>query len=97
MIGYGDSEGGTLSNPEINDLVTLIQQGSWRSVQTVPGEPKPDPDGGAAGRTAVRRCCAVRAVRDGQRGMGDFQGNLHLVPHAQRNRRDQSRHRQKPG
>ncbi len=34
MIGYGDGEGGTLSSPEINDLVVLIQQGSWRSVQT---------------------------------------------------------------
>lgn len=34
MIAYGDSEGGTLSSPEINDLVVLIQQGSWRSVQT---------------------------------------------------------------
>lgn len=34
MIAYGDSEGGTLSSPEIDDLVTLMQQGSWRDVQT---------------------------------------------------------------
>ncbi len=34
MIAYGDSEGGTLTSPEIDDLVTLIQQGSWRDVQT---------------------------------------------------------------
>ena len=33
MIAYGVNEGGALSNPEIDDLVTLIQQGSWRGVQ----------------------------------------------------------------
>ncbi|HLY28480.1 MAG TPA: PQQ-dependent sugar dehydrogenase [Aggregatilineales bacterium] len=34
MIGYGTGEGGTLTNPDIDDLVTLIQHGSWRTVQT---------------------------------------------------------------
>ncbi len=34
MIGYGEGEGGTLSSPEIDDLVRLIKDGSWRDVQT---------------------------------------------------------------
>jgi len=34
MIAYGDTEGGMLTSPDIDSLVTLIKQGSWRSVQT---------------------------------------------------------------
>lgn len=33
MVAFGTSEGGTFTSPQIDDLVTLIQLGSWRDVQ----------------------------------------------------------------
>ncbi len=97
MIGYGDERRRRAEQPGNRRLGDADPAGIVAGRANVAGGAKPDPDRRAASRSAVRRRRAVSAAGDGQRGLGHLPQHLYLLPHLERDRRDQPRHRQKSG